>query len=239
MVRYHWFKNTATAIFLFACLVSCQARPNKPIAQQPAKNTEQNSEPKISYGDLVIKEESEYIMIPVIVSDAGNQNKGGLLKSRSYSDNRGGFNNIIFYHKKDGQSHLLLNQKAFIASFDLLEKKTPGKPVTRFWLYKIITTDTNGDQELSFSDANAAYLSDLSGKNLQQITPDNTQFLSWTIVQSVGSVFFKIVKDSDNDQKFTERDENTFIKVNLDQPGIGTEIISDKIKQELKSIQQK
>jgi hypothetical protein len=239
MLRYHWFKNTAAAIVLSAYLVSCQARPNKPIAQQPATNPEQNSESKISYGDLVIKEESDYIMIPVILSDAGNQNKGGLLSSRSYSENRGGFNNIIFYQKKDGQSHLLLNQKVFIASFDLLEKKAPGKPVTRFWLYKIVKTDTNGDQELNFDDANAAYLSDLSGKNLQQITPDNTQFLSWVVVQSVSGVFFKIVKDSDNDQKFTERDETTFIKVNLDQPGIGTEIISDKIKQELKSIQQK
>jgi hypothetical protein len=95
---------------------------------------------------------------------------------------------------------------------------------------------TNGDQKLDTQDAKIGYLSDLSGNNLQQITPNNSQILNWTLVQSAGAIFIKILKDSDNDQKFTEKDETNFIRVNLDKPVIGSEIISDEIEQKIKSL---
>ncbi|PMB45683.1 hypothetical protein CEN39_26830, partial [Fischerella thermalis CCMEE 5201] len=140
------------------------------------------------------------------------------------------------YGKKDGKTNILLNKKAIINGFDLLEEKKAGKSSSRYWLYQIIDSDTNGDQKLDTQDAKIGYLSDLSGNNLQQITPNNSQILNWTLVQSAGAIFIKILKDSDNDQKFTEKDETNFIRVNLDKPVIGSEIISDEIEQKIKSL---
>jgi len=116
-----------------------------------------------------------------------------------------------------------------------LEKKEAGKPSTRFWLYRIIENDTNKDNKLNSQDAIIVYISDSSGKNLQQITPNNAQLISRTIVQSVGAIFLKNIEDSDNDKKITERDKINFIKVNLNKPAIGAEIISDQMDQEIKS----
>lgn len=74
----------------------------------------------------------------------------------------------------------------------------------------------------------------MSGKNLQQITPNNTQIINWVVVPSQNAVFLKIIKDSDNDKKFTEKDKTNFVRVNLDKPEMGTEIISNQIEEEIK-----
>jgi hypothetical protein len=239
MANHSFLRRIFTAILLSTLLLSCQTRVTRETEQ--TKKAAQSSKPnnstqKIIYGDLVIKEQSDYIMIPVSLAEDKNQNRKKLLDSSSYYERSNLYSNIIFYRKKDGVSHLLLTQKALISSFELLERKQPGKPLTRFLLYRIIETDTNGDKKLTPEDATLGYLSDMAGKNLQQITPNNTQFISWTVVQSIGAIFIKIIKDSDKDKKITERDETTFIKVDLDKPSIGTEIISDKIKQKIRSL---
>ncbi|BAY31185.1 hypothetical protein NIES2107_30440 [Nostoc carneum NIES-2107] len=103
------------------------------------------------------------------------------------------------------------------------------------WLYRIVEQDTNADKKLNSADAIAGYLSDLSERNLLQITPNNTQILNWVIVPSQNALFIKVIKDSDNDKKFTANDKTNFMRVNLDNPAMGTEIISNAIEQEIKS----
>lgn len=237
-------KTIITAILLFTLLVACQTRTHQGTKQanstqtSPAQTTQETPEKTIIYGELKIEEKSDYIMIPVTLSENSNSNKDSLFRNpSSYEyDRKELFDNLIFYRKQDGGSHLLLNKPAKIASFETLEKKESGNPSTYFLLYKIIEADTNADKKFSYGDATIGYLSDLSGKNLQQITPNNTQMLNWVIVQSTKSMFVKITKDSNNDKKFTEIDETTYIKVSLDNPTIGTEIIGDEIKQQIKSI---
>lgn len=244
MIRDRFIKTTITAILLLTLLISCQSRsaqekPQPNLTQTSlAQTTQETSSKTITYGDLIIKEKSDYIMIPVTLSENSDRNKDSLFGNPSFSDYEKPslFDNIIFYRKQDGESHLLLNKPAKIASFDTLEKKESGKPSTELLIYKIIETDTNADKKLSYEDATLGYLSDLSGKNIQQITPNNTQMLNWTIVQSIRSIFVKIIKDSNSDKKFTETDETTYIKVSLDKPSIGTEIISDEIEKQIKSI---
>ncbi len=235
MINYNLLKKITTAIIVATLSLSCQANVPRKLEQGKAKAIdEQKSQPNIVYGDLILKEQSDYLMIPVSIKD-NNQNRGSYLDSSAYSDKEIQLYNIIFSHKINGNTNLLLNKKAIITSFDFLEKKEEGKPSTRFWLYRIIENDTNKDNKLNSQDAIIGYISDSSGRNLQQITPNNTQLISWTIVQSVGAIFLKITEDSDNDKKFTERDNINFIKVNLNKPAIGTEIISDKIEQQIKS----
>ncbi len=230
----HKLKIT-TALTLAILSSSCQANVFRKAEQTKTKGiAEEKSQPNIVYGDLILKEQSDYLMIPVINKD-NHQIRKISLDSSNYSDKEIQFYNIIFSNKKNGETHLLLKKNAIITSFDFLEKKEAGKPSTRFWLYRIIENDTNKDNKLNSQDAIIGYISDSSGKNLQQITPNNTQLISWTIVQSVGAIFLKIIEDSDNDKKFTERDKINFIKVNLNKPAIAAEIISDQIDQEIKS----
>ncbi|HBE18220.1 MAG TPA: hypothetical protein DEG17_02355 [Cyanobacteria bacterium UBA11149] len=243
MASHPIVKAMITAILLFTLLVACQTRTHQgtkePNSTQTslAQATEETSNKTIIYGELKIEEKSDYIMIPVTLSE-NSDNKDSLFRNpSSYEyDRKEFFDNLIFYRKQDGTSHLLLNKPAKITSFETLEKKEAGKPSTYFFLYKIIEADTNADKKIGYEDATIGYLSDLSGKNLQQITPNNAQMLNWVIVQSIKSMFVKIIKDSNRDQKFTEIDETTYIKVNLDSPSIGTEIISDDMKKQIKSI---
>lgn len=240
-MMHRWLRRIFTAILLFTLLVivSCQSGATRNTEQTTAiaQNSKQaSSKQNIVYGDLVIKEESDYILIPVRLSGDKNQTRNSILEASLSYERQSLFSNLIFYRKQDCETHLLLNKKALLSSFDFLEKKEPGKTPVRYWLYKILENDTNADEKITLEDATIGYISDLSGKNLQQITPNNTQLVSWTVVQSMGAILAKIIKDSDNDKKFTERDETVFIKVNLDKPSIGTEIISDSIKQQIKSL---
>ncbi|MEH2356568.1 hypothetical protein [Nostoc sp.] len=235
MKNYRFLNKITTAMIVAALSFSCKSSVSRNAEQ--AKATEKpKPQQNLIYGDLIIKEQSDYLMIPVSLAEQ-NEDKGvDLNLSRSYENGRNNqLYNIIFYQKQGSEAHLLLNKKAIITSFDLLEVKAANKPTTRVWLYKIIDQDTNIDKKLNSDDATIGYLSDLSGKNLQQITPNNTRIISWVVVPSQNAIFLKILKDSDNDKKFTKEDQTNFVRINLDKIGMGTEIISDQIEQEIKS----
>ncbi|QHG18697.1 hypothetical protein GJB62_23735 [Nostoc sp. ATCC 53789] len=234
MMKYNKLSNKiTTAIIITLLSFSCKSSISTK-AEQAQATDKSKSDPNLVYGDLIIKEQSDYIMIPVVLPEQNEDKKTDLSLSRSYERNNQ-LSNIIFYRKQDGESHILLNKKAIIASFDLLEVKAVEKPPTRVWFYKILEQDTNIDTKLNSEDATVGYLSDLSGKNLQQITPNNTQIINWVVVPSQNAIFIKIIKDSDNDKKFTGKDKTNFIRVNLDKPAMGSEIISNQIEQEIKS----
>ncbi|MEO1430692.1 MAG: hypothetical protein AAFV71_16830 [Cyanobacteria bacterium J06633_8] len=196
-------------------------------------NSQQTPQPNIVYGDMIIKKESDYLMIPVSIFPDANQGEKSWkhLSSSSYQDRKNVYN-LIFYSKKDASINTLLDKNAIIKSFDLIEKKTIGQPSKKFWLYRIIEQDTNKDNQLNYQDATIGYLSDLSGRNLQQITPNNTQLNDWNVVQSTGAIFLEITKDTNDDKKF---DTKSYIRVNLDNPGIGKEIISSDLENKIKS----
>lgn len=237
MVIRNSFKQI-TAFTLFLSLsIACSPNPNTEKNKLTDVNAEQNIDHHIIYGNLIINDKSDYLMIPVNIAN-GNQEGNFLFGSSRYSGKNGSIKpeNIIFYAKRDGTSHILLTKKALINEFKLLEhKQESGKPVKRFWFYKIIETDTNGNKQLDAQDATVGYISDLSGKNLKQITPANTHIMNWNVIQSVGAMFIKIVKDSDNDKRFTEKDKTAFIKVNLDNPEIGKEIFNNQLEKEIQS----
>ncbi|MDM9383714.1 hypothetical protein QUB80_23805 [Chlorogloeopsis sp. ULAP01] len=233
MINYIFCLKIASFAIVSILSLSCQKSIIRQLKQTQAA-AQQKPQPNLTYGDLVIKEQLDHILIPVSLADRDVDKESYYDSSRSNS----GINqyiNIIFYSKKDSKTHLLLNKKAIVTAFELLPHKQEKNPF-RFWFYQIIDSDINGDKKLDYQDARIAYLSDLSGKNVQQITPNNTQVMNWTVVPSVDAIFIKILKDSDNDKKFTDKDETNFIKVNLDKPGIGTEIISDEIQQQIKSL---
>jgi hypothetical protein len=237
MRNYSFLRTIATAIIVATLALSCNTTVTRKTEDARAKASAQSkAQPKITYGELIIKEQSEYLMIPVNVLEKNQEKESVLdLGSRSYEKDNGRLYNIVFYRKQDSETHLLLNKKAIINSFDFLESKTAGKPPLRLWLYRIVDQDTNQDKKLNSEDAILGYISDLSGKNLQQITPNKTQILNWVVLPSQTAILIKILKDSNNDNKFTSEDQTNFVRASLDKPSIGNEIINDKLEKEIKS----
>ncbi|WP_242045715.1 MULTISPECIES: hypothetical protein [unclassified Calothrix] len=234
MINCFWQKITL-AIFIATTAFSCESTETKKIEQTQANNTIQPTpQPNVNYGELIIKEQSEYLMIPVISTEQKSDKNTNYSLSRNYEK----YNliyNFIFYHKQEQSTHILFNKKVIINAYDFLETKAVGKPPTKLWLYRVIEQDTNGDKKLNYEDAIVGYISDLSGKNLTQVTPNNHQIQNWVIIPSQNALFLKIIKDSDNDKKFTAKDKTNFLRVSLDKPDMGTEIISEKIEEESKS----
>jgi hypothetical protein len=239
MNKSRFWQNIATTVCISMLAVACnnntpqntQSKPSGNNSQPSGNNSQQESSSKsqIEYGDLIIKDQSDYVMIPVYI-----QKEGGLLDRASYK--RGTItNNFIFYHKPNGAINILLKKEALIDSFQLLETKNAGKPDTRVWFYGIIDQDTNEDKKINQDDAIIGYISDLAGQNLQQITPNNTRMLNWVVLPGQNALLIRILKDSNNDKKFTSEDTENFVRVNLDKPEIGQEIISDQINQEIRS----
>jgi hypothetical protein len=234
MINCFW-KKIAPAIVIATLTFSCESTNNRNIEQTQANTTVQPTpQQHINYGDLIIKEQSDYLMIPVISTEQKTDKNIDYSLSRS-SERYDTTHNFIFYHKQDGATNLLFKKKVIINSFDFLETKIVGKSPTRLWLYQVIEQDTNTDKKLNSQDDILGYISDISGKNLVQVTPNNTQLLKWVIVPSQNALFLKIIKDSNNDKKFTAKDQTNFLRVNLDKPAMGTEIISEQIEQESKS----
>lgn len=240
MKNYSFWQKITTALIIASLSYSCGATTKRETVQAKATKA---PKPDIDYGDLVIPKQSDYLMIPFKMSDVDNLDEIKYLSDAEIARHKRSIDkvlyNIIFYHKQSGEAHFLLKKKAIINSYDLLEIKTANKVFAKLWLYKIFDQDTNGDKKLNDGDASIGYVSDLSGQNLQQITPNNSKIINWVIVPSQNAIFLKIIKDSDNDKKFTEADKTNFVRVSLDKPAMGTEIISDQIEQEIKSYIQK
>ncbi|MGB7440873.1 MAG: hypothetical protein WA919_07385 [Coleofasciculaceae cyanobacterium] len=193
----------------------------------------QSSEPKIVYGNLIINEKSDYVMIPVLAeeeTERGFSYPSSGTKSDSY-------HNFIFYNKSAQQSYLLLDKYSLITLFETIGVVEGGKQSDfKAFLFGIVENDTNGDGKLNRDDAIVAYLSDISGKKLQQITPPNTQLVSWQFDKASSKLFVKIRQDSNKDKKFTGEDETTFFVVDIKQTSMGTDIIGSELQEKLKSI---
>ncbi|BAB73754.1 hypothetical protein ACN23B_10280 [Anabaena sp. FACHB-709] len=235
MKKNNFLKNVVAPIFVASLSLSCNTNISQRTESAQAVG-QQQTQPQIIYGDLVIKEPTDYLMIPVNSTGRDIEKEASFDYSRSSKGYNVLLHNFIFYRKEDGASHLLLNKKSIIQAFDLVEIKTTGQPSTRVWLYQIIDQDTNKDNKFNQEDAVIGYMSDLSGKNLQQVTPNNSKIINWAVVPGRKEIFIKIIKDSNKDNKFSAADQINFVKVNLAQPSMGQEIISGQIEQEIKSL---
>jgi hypothetical protein len=108
----------------------------------------------------------------------------------------------------------------------------PNKPTNKFMLLEI-RKDTNAGEKNPQKYAIAAYLADASGKNVTQITPSNTTVVSWHLDNTLGFLLFKVIEDSNQDRKFDEKDDTRFIRVNLNDIKIGSDIITEPMRKQI------
>lgn len=227
-------------------------------------STENNSDRKqkvLVYGDYKDLDSTDYLLIPLgmktLEGQRGMHSKATTVSASmdeentntaSYQNFKYNFysltfedcNNIIFYNKKTEETHLLLQKPAIISRFyfPYFDKEYKDK---KYWfiLLGIHEDDSNTDGYINGDDAEKVYATDLSGANMIQITPDNTQLVDWYIDAATNSIFLKVRYDSNKDQKFNYYDDVEILKAQIGNFAVGRAIINTEIKDNIQGILKK
>jgi hypothetical protein len=252
----------AVLILLFMFLFDTNKRHEQEGLQLVTNDSTENRERKqqmLMYGDYTDLDSTDYLLIPLGMKTLESP-RGGLhaktasasteettsvsnfqsYKYNFYSLNFEDCNNIIFYNKKTEETHLLLQKPAIISKFyfPYYDKEYTGK---RYWfiLLGIREDDSNADGYINADDAEKVYVADLSGANMIQVTPDNTQLIDWYIDNATNNILMKVHLDSNNDLRFNDYDDVDILKTKIDNLSQGIPIINKEIKSNIQGILKK
>lgn len=137
--------------------------------------------------------------------------------------------NILFYDKAYGSTYRLTTDTIHILSFSL--HKEFARPMIFF---RVVKKDINQDKFFNSKDAVMLFVSDLDGKNLVQITPENEQLEDYFYYPETGIILIKTLIDIDKDKKFTFLDETNYREMKLATPAPAREIFTKSLKDSLK-----
>lgn len=110
--------------------------------------------------------------------------------------------NILFFSDDRSEVRKLLDGFGWIGDMNVPSRANSyswvpdasGTPLLEHLLFEIATTDTNGDRRINGEDNSAYYLSDFSGANLRQITPDSIKFDRHWYSRNNEGIFFEEVR---------------------------------------------
>lgn len=137
--------------------------------------------------------------------------------------------NILFYDLKSGKSYPLVTDTIHILSFAL--HKDFSNPMI---IYRVVKEDYNKDTIFNSLDPVILFVSDLYGRNLTQITPDNEKFIDYFFYPETNIILLKTVIDGNKDKIFATSDETDFREMKIDEPSMGKEIFSKSLKDSLR-----
>jgi hypothetical protein len=251
----------AVLILLFMFLFDTNKRHEQEGLQLVTNDSTENLERKqqmLVYGDYTDLDSTDYLLIPLgmktlenprglhaktasaSADETTNVSNFQSYKYNFYSLNFEDCNNIIFYNKKTEDTHLLLQKPAIISQFyfPYYDKEYAGK---RYWfiLLGIREDDSNADGYINAEDAEKVYVANLSGANMIQVTPDNTQLIDWYIDSATNNILMKVRYDSNNDQRFNNYDDVDILKTKIDNLSQGSPIINKEIKNNIQGILKK
>lgn len=132
-----------------------------------------NSGEYMRYEPAIIMDSSPYVIVPVVF---GGFDKGGALKS-SLEGYSSGVVNYVFLNKTKRESRKLFKTDVQIISSNIGSGRADNYSgdtvdVSRILIYKVVTTDTNGDKVLNDNDYSAVFVSDLTGQKLNKISDE-------------------------------------------------------------------
>lgn len=111
--------------------------------------------------------------------------------------------NVLFFKEDRSEVRKLLAQNSYIHEVDApttrpASQQSPDgrNAFPNHILYQIATKDSNEDNRINEDDAMAYYLSDFSGKNLKQITPDDLHLQNHWYASNYSEIYFEeIIED--------------------------------------------
>ncbi|SHL49008.1 hypothetical protein [Hymenobacter psychrotolerans] len=159
-----------------------------------------------------------YQPVSVVAQDAGGRSR--ILSSSSYSSDSEGNSgiegtcyNVLFFQKSGRQEHALLPHGRFV----ITEIDAEKKPDVRwpYLFYTFIKADTNADRDQDGEDASALFVSDRSGRQLRQLTPDGTRLESRSILPKTSILLVEVWPDTNKDRAFTHADGTYWLRFDL------------------------
>lgn len=226
------------------------------VTKDTTKTDDTRKQQILVYGDYMNLDSTNYILIPLGVKTVEDREER-LLKNKStedyvsdeyntsyrsykynfYSLTFSNCNNIIFYNKKTEETHLLLQKPAVISEFyfPYYNKEYTAK---KYWflLLGIHDEDTNADGYINDEDAERVFITNLSGENMIQITPDNSQLIDWYIDAATNNILMKVRIDANGDKKYTATDDIEILKSPISAPEVGKAIVGKDIKDSIRKI---
>jgi len=145
------------------------------------------------------------------------------------NENEYDIRNILFYDQGTKKSYPLITDTVHILSFALHKEF-----VNPLIFYRIVKKDINKDSLFNSSDPVLLFVSDIRGKNLKQITPDDQQFLDYFYYEKTNTILIKTSIDGNKDLHFTNNDETNFTSMDLKAPAMGQEIFTKSLKDSLR-----
>ena len=112
--------------------------------------------------------------------------------------------NILFFKEDRSEVYPLLNQNAYIDQVSFPREQSYRRygyepdnkdKLQPYIIYKIAMNDDNGDNRINSEDNMSYYISDLFGKNLEQITPDTLTIDNFWFTEDFKEIYFEAFKD--------------------------------------------
>ncbi len=145
------------------------------------------------------------------------------------NENEFDIRNILFYNNLTGTTYQLISDTMHILSFAI--HKEFSNPLI---LYRVVKKDINKDSIFNMKDAVMLYVSDIYGKNLTKVTPDEEQFVDYTYYKETQIILAKTIVNANKDEAFTPADETNFREMKIKAPALGREIFSKSLKDSLR-----
>lgn len=220
------------AALLSAALASCSegpSQPGSPSASKAAPDTVAVREAarnfRVHYNMPVDLDSTGFYYQPVSVLPLDYESRNSYTSSSSYGGDSnyedpnaiiGTCYNLLFFQKATLAEHALLPHGRFV----ITNINAATKPDVRwpFLFYTIVKADTNHDGEQNGEDAGALFVSDRSGHQLRQLTPDGAQLENWHILPKTSLLLAQIRPDTNHDLKFTHADGTYWLRFDLRNP---------------------
>lgn len=201
--------------FLASVLWACKQRPKVSPADRTVEANVETSNSKYSTINLkfinpIVLDSSDWIMYPLTIEELEETEKG--LKSSSYG-RQYAYWNIAFYNTESKQTRLLSDSlKMLVNSISpkneviIQSGQRKQKNVGHIY-YSITTKDFTQDGKLNSDDPEYLFISDLSGQNFKQVSPDNFDLIHWQTILETNKIIIQVRKDINKDKKFDNDDE--------------------------------
>jgi len=196
-------------------LGACNEKPKNDFIDKTEKQNIETSDSKYStinlqFNSPTVLDSSDWVIYPLTLEELEETETG--FKSSSY-DRQYAYWNIAFFNIETNQTRLLSDSlKMLIHSFSPISEwlnKSAQRSGTNegFISYTITTRDSNSDGKLDFGDSKYLFISELSGQNFLQISPDNFDVIHWQPIDATRKIIIQARRDSNQDKNFDGADE--------------------------------
>lgn len=205
-------------------LGACNDRPREVLTDPLTEPNIETADSKynsinLQFNNPTVLDSSDWVLYPLTLEELEETEKG--FKSSSYG-RQYAYWNVAFYNTKTKQTRLLSDSlKMLITSIsqknDAITYSGQRTEENKGLIYySIATNDFNKDGRLNSDDPKYLFISDLSGQNFKQVSPDNFDLIHWQTILESNKILIQARKDTCKDKEFDEKDETVSFIYDID-----------------------